>query len=179
MMPPAVMRPTATEYSTFYAGYVQRVPEGDIFDFLRRQPRTVRDLLSPLSDEQANFRYAPDQWTIKEVMGHICDVERVFSYRALRISRADTTPLPGFDQDDYVDASNFSTRSLGELVEAFDLLRRANLLEFSSMSEAVSLRLGTASGHPVSVRALMYMMVGHVDVHLESLRTEYISQLKA
>jgi hypothetical protein len=175
-MPFTIQRPTSDEYAPFYAGYIQKVPEGkDIFELLTEQISVVKNLLWELPQEQANFRYAPEQWSVKEVLGHVCDAERVFAYRALRISRNDTTPLPSFDQDLFVRESNYSTRDLNSLVEEFELLRRANLLVFKDMTEEVSIRCGTASDKPVSVRALLYMMVGHVNQHLESLHTEYLN----
>jgi hypothetical protein len=178
-MPSSITRPAPDEYAPFYAGYVERVPEGDIFDLFAQQIDTVRSLLAGLSEDDANFRYAPEQWSIKEVVGHVCDAERIFAYRALRISRNDPAPLAGFDQDDYVRESDFSTRSLDSLLEEFELLRRANLIGFRNFSEAVSMRMGTASNNPVSVRALLYIMVGHVDTHLANLRDDYLSVLQA
>lgn len=174
-----IARPNPDEYAPFYAGYIQRVPEGDVFEFLTRQIDTLKTLLADVSEQDANFRYAPDQWSIKEVVGHVNDTERVFSYRALRISRGDTTPLAGFDQDDYVRGSNFADRMLQDLVQEFEYLRRANLLAFQHLPDAATLRRGTASEKPISVRALIYMMGGHADTHIESLRTEYLPGLRA
>lgn len=172
-----VDRPAENEYASFYAGYVQRVPDGDIFEMLAGQGDTLRALLAALPAQQADFRPGPAEWSIKEVVGHINDAERVFAYRALRISRADQTPLPGFEQDDYVRASNFGERTLSDLLEEFELLRRANLLAFNRISDEASKRLGTASGFTVSVRALLYIMAGHVEHHVESLRTDYLAKL--
>ena len=172
-----IERPGENEYAPFYAGYVQRVPNGDVFDLLACQSDTLCTLLAALPAEQADFRPGPAEWSIKEVVGHINDAERVFAYRALRISRGDQTPLPGFEQDDYVRAANFGERTLPDLLEEFDLLRRANLLAFTRLSDEVSQRQGTASGFGVSVRALIYIMAGHVEHHLESLRKDYLSRL--
>lgn len=170
-------RPAETEYAPFYAGYVERVPDGAVFEMLAGQPDALRSLLGALSAEQADFRPGPAEWSIKEVVGHINDTERVFAYRALRISRADETPLAGFEQDDYVREANFSERTLPDLIEEFELLRRANLLAFKGLTDDVTRRMGTASGFPVSVRALLYIMAGHVEHHLESLRTDYLARL--
>jgi hypothetical protein len=172
-----VNRPGENEYAPYYAGYVQRVPEGDIFEILPHQIDTMRALLATLPAGQADFRPGPAEWSIKEVVGHINDAERVFAYRALRISRGDQTPLPGFEQDDYVRAANFGERSLPDLLDEFELLRRANLLAFNRLSNEVSQRQGTASGFGVSVRALLYIMAGHVEHHVESLRKDYLAKL--
>jgi hypothetical protein len=172
-----VDRPGENEYGSFYAGYIQRVPDGDIFEVLARQGDMLRALLATLPAQQADFRPGPAEWSIKEVIGHIDDAERMFAYRALRISRADQTPLPGFEQDDYVRAANFGERTLSDLLEEFELLRRANLLAFNRLSSEASQRLGTASGYAVSVRALLYIMAGHVEHHAESLRKDYLAKL--
>jgi hypothetical protein len=134
-------------------------------------------MLSALTDEQANFRFGPAEWSIKEVIGHINDGERIFSYRALRISRNDQAPLAGFEQDDYVREANFGECSLGDLLDEFELLRRANILAFSRLSDEALLRCGTASGSPVSVRGLLYIMAGHVDHHIESLENDYLAKM--
>lgn len=169
-----ISRPQAGEYGEFYAGYIQRVPEGsDLLALLSSQPDELRTLLGGISDAQANAHPAPGEWSIKEVIGHVCDTERVFAYRALRIARGDTTPLAGFDQDAYVRATNFNARELNDLLEEFALQRRANLLCFKALTEPELVRRGTASTLPASVRALLYMMAGHVMHHIESLKVDY------
>jgi hypothetical protein len=169
-----IPRPQTDEYNQYYAGYVQRVPEGsDIFAVLSNQPDELRTLLQKVSDEQANHRPAPGEWSVKEVIGHICDTERVFAYRALRIARGDTTPMAGFEQDEYVRATDFNLRSLPDLIEEFEAQRRANVVCFKPLTEAETVRRGTASSFPVSVRALLYMMAGHVMHHIESLKMDY------
>lgn len=169
-----IPRPQPGKYGEYYSGYIQRVPEGsDLFALLTHQPDELRTLLQTVSDDQANVHPAPGEWSVKEVMGHLCDSERIFAYRALRIARGDTTPLPGFEQDDYVRGTDFNARSLVDLIEEFTLQRRANLFCFKPLTEAETLRLGTASGYPASVRALLYIMAGHVMHHIESLKTDY------
>jgi uncharacterized damage-inducible protein DinB len=169
-----IAAPQRDEYGEFYNGYVRRVPEGsDIMVVLSGQPDELAQLLHGVSDEGANVRPAPGEWSIKEVMGHVCDVERVFSYRALRIGRGDTAALPGFEQDDYVRATDFNRRTLADLIEEFRLQRRANVICFRAFTEEESLRRGTASNTPLSARAGLYIMAGHVMHHIESLRTDY------
>jgi uncharacterized damage-inducible protein DinB len=169
-----ISRPQPGEYGEYYGGYIRRVPEGsDLFAILTQQPDELRALLQSVSDEQATIRPAPGEWSIKEVMGHICDTERIFGYRALCIARDEKTPLPGFEQDDYVRATDFNSRSLADLLEEFTLHRRANLLCFKPLTDVETRRLGTASGFPTSARAVLYMMAGHVMHHIESLKTDY------
>lgn len=167
--------PTMDEYGEFYADYIQRAQaRGDILAALVNQIDEIKLTLGALSDAQALFRNAPKEWSIKEVMGHINDVERVFSYRLLRISRNDPTPLPGFEQDDYVREAGFDKYPLLELIMEFDYLRRANIVAVKNMTEESILRRGTASGFTVSARALVYMIVGHVDHHMASLQEKYL-----
>jgi uncharacterized damage-inducible protein DinB len=169
-----IQRPQTDEYAPFYAGYVQRVPEGsDLFALLNGQPEALRALLQNVSDDQAGIRPAPAEWSIKEVIGHIADTERVFAYRLLRIARGDQTPLPGFDQDEFVNATDFNKRSLISLLDEFDLQRRANMLLITSLTDQEIDRRGIASNNPVSVRALLHILAGHVLHHIESLKTDY------
>ena len=171
--------PTTDEYASFYADYIQRAQaRGDIFAALANQIDEIKSTLGILSDAQALFRDAPKEWSIKEVMGHLNDVERVFSYRLLRVSRNDKTPIPGFEQDDFVREAGFDQCSIKDLLEEFELLRRANILMINNMSEEATKRIGTASNHPVSARALIYMLVGHVDHHIASFQQNYLSALK-
>jgi hypothetical protein len=167
--------PTPEEYADFYAGYIQRAANRvDLYAALSSQIEELQNALDSLSETQARFKPGPKEWSIKEVVGHLIDGERVFSYRLLRISRQDTTPLPGFEQDDFVRSAGFDRIPLNDLLNEFELLRRANILAIRHMSdEAVDCR-GTASGAIVSARALIYIMVGHVDHHMESLQEVYL-----
>ena len=167
--------PTPEEYAPFYADYIQRAEQrADIHAALSDQIEEMLDALDSLTDAQARFKPGPEEWSIKEVIGHLNDVERVFSYRLLRISRGDQTPLPGFEQNDFVRAAGFDEVPLTDLVNEFEFLRRANTLAIRQMSDESLDCHGTASGMTVSARALIYMMVGHVDHHLESLREKYL-----
>ena len=167
--------PSPEEYAPFYADYVQRASQReDLYTALSDQITELHATLDSLSDTQACFKPGPQEWSIKEVMGHLNDVERVFSYRLLRISRGDPTPLPGFEQDDFVRAAGYDRYSLADLVNEFELLRRANVIAIQHMTdEAIECR-GTASGYTVSARALIYMIVGHVDHHIASLQEKYL-----
>ena len=170
--------PTSDEYAEFYAGYIQRATaRGDVLAALSKQIDEIRAAPGNLSDDQALFRNAPNEWSIKDVMGHLNDVERVFSYRLLRVSRNDSTPLPGFEQDDYVREAGFDKHPLKDLIQEFEHLRRANILAIQNMSAESALRVSHASGKPVSARALIYMLVGHVDHHMESLNEKYLANV--
>ena len=171
--------PNSDEYASYYAGYVERAEKmGNVFASLLQQVDELQTALGTLSDKQGLFRDAPNEWSIKEVVGHLNDVERVFSYRLLRISRNDPAPLTGFEQNDYVRAAGFDNHPLQNLLGEFEYLRRANILAINNMSEEAVLRQGTASGYTVSARALIYMMVGHVDHHMSSLHEKYLPPLQ-
>ena len=171
--------PSTDEYNESYADYVQRAKQRvDLFAALSQQIDEIRAAPGSLTDKQALFRDAPKEWSIKEVVGHLNDVERVFSYRLLRVSRNDSTPLPGFEQDDYVREAGFDNCLLQDLIHEFGYLRRANVLAIHNMSEESTLRCGTASGFAVSARALIYMLVGHVDHHMASLHEKYLPAVR-
>ena len=170
-----ITHPAPDEYADFYAGYIQSASARD--DVLAAFPTQINEMkaaLGNLTDEQSLFRDAPKEWSIKEVIGHINDVERVFSYRLICISRKDETPLPGMDQEDYVREAGYYSYPFADLLSEFEHLRRANIIAINNMQEEAADRRGTASGFPVSVRALIYMMVGHVDHHMASLHEKYL-----
>lgn len=170
-----IPQPESQEYSPFYADYIQRAAaRGDITAALSLQPDEMKTAMGRLSDSQARFKPGPLEWSIKEVVSHLIDGERVFSYRLLRVSRKDKTPLPGFEQNDYVRESGADEIPLADLLDEFDFLRRANTLAIKNMSASVLAEVGTASGNPVSARALVYMLVGHVEHHMASLNEKYL-----
>jgi len=169
--------PSAGEYNDFYNGYVQHaITRKDVLAALPKQIQEVRAALGSLTDKQALFRDAPKEWTIKEVLGHINDVERVFSYRLLRVSRNDPTPLPGLEQDDYIHEADYDNCVLGDLINEFEHIRRANTTMIQNIPDSFADRRGTASGFPVTVRALVYMLIGHVDHHMASLHEKYLPE---
>ena len=168
-----MLRPEKNEYAEFYAYYVSLVEETNVVSALQNQAGELRNLFTEISAEKENFRYAPSKWSVKELLGHLTDGERVFSYRALRISRGDRTPLAGFEESNYVANSNFGDSSFADLVEEFSLLRAANVFLFKNLTEEAWLRVGTASDAAVSVRALAFIMVGHVCHHMNILRERY------
>ena len=166
-------RPGPGEYAPFYAGYIARAPAGDILDTLDRQRSRLGELAAGLNAEREQFRYAPGKWSVREVFGHLNDAERVFGYRAFCIGRGDTNPLPGFDENEYVAASGYDSSPLRELADEFALLRGANLATLRRLPDDHWRRQGIANGLPVSVRALAFILAGHVDHHLAGLREHY------
>ena len=166
-------RPGADEYVEYYAGYVSRVPDGDIIDILRRQLDSGLDVLEGFSREKSEYRYAPDKWSVKEVLGHVIDVEWIFTYRALRIARGDKTPLAGMEQDEFMAGANFADRDIAGMLEEYRHLRMANVKLFESFDEEMLLRRGTASGCEFSVRALLYIIAGHSSHHMSVLKEKY------
>ncbi len=171
----ALTVPTDEEYASFYGDYVQRASQrADIHMALSQQIEELHAALDALTETQALFKPGPEEWSVKEVIGHLNDVERVFSYRLLRISRGDATALPGFEQNGYVLAAGYDRYVLNDLVCEFEYLRRANIIAIQHMTDEAIDRHGTASGNPITARALIYMLVGHVDHHMASLQEKYL-----
>jgi uncharacterized damage-inducible protein DinB len=170
-------RPQQGDYALHYEKYVALVPGGDFLDILLNQQRDLVRLLSPLTEEQAEFRYAPGKWSVKEVLGHISDTERIFAYRLLRIARGDQTPLAGFEQDGYIQNGNFSARKLSDLLHEFSTVREATVSLVRSLDDAAWLRRGTASQREVSVLALAFVIAGHERHHRILFEERYLPAL--
>lgn len=172
-MATAIGRPAADEYSQPFARYVERVPDGDVVAQLERQGRDTAAVLSSLTEERAGFRYAPDKWSVKQVVGHLTDAERIFSYRLLRFARKDATPLPSFDENPYVEAAEFDARTLPDLAGELAAVRDATLRLLRGLPGDAFLRRGVASSGTLSVRALAHVIAGHELHHREVLKTRY------
>jgi hypothetical protein len=167
--------PQPGEYNPSFAGYVDKARAvREPIQKLTEQSQEVLSLLRPLDASKQLYRYAPGKWSIQEMLGHIIDTERVFAYRALRVARADQTPLPGFEQDPYVAAAEIERCDWSELLEEFEHVRRSSILMLRHLPAAAWTRMGTASDAPISVRALAYIMIGHVEHHLGILRERYL-----
>jgi hypothetical protein len=166
-------RPDPSEYSPYFQRYVDLVPEDDIVAAMQSQVTTTGNLLRSVDEERSSYRYAPGKWTIKQVVGHVGDTERIFAYRALAISRGETNPLPGFDEDSYVRGADFDSWPFADLVDSLAIIRRANVLMFRNLTEDAWDRRGVASGNPTSVRGLAYAIVGHERHHVGVLRSKY------
>jgi hypothetical protein len=167
-------RPERTEAAPFYFTYIDQVPDGDICALLEVQGREVLDLLRSVSEEKSRYRYAPGKWSIREMVNHINDTERVFSFRALWFARGFASPLPGFDQNAGVAAARADDRPWSHLVDEFQALRTATLALFRMLPDEAWSRGGIASDKPVSVRALAYMVAGHVIHHMKVLEERYL-----
>ena len=171
-----ISRPAAGEYSPFHTGYLRLIPDGaDPLRMLEQQSREVAAILDSLTDQQALFRYEPGKWSLKESLVHMIDTERIFAYRALRIGRGDQTPLPGFEQDDYAPTSGADGRSIPDIRAEYMAVRTATLLLFGSFSESAWVRVGRVNDHPLSVRALVYILAGHEAHHLKLFREHYLN----
>ena len=166
-------RPKAEEFSLFYKGYVDTVSD-DVLTELEQQMELFSALLSSVPGEKASFAYAPGKWTIQELAGHVIDTERIMAYRALRIARNDATPLSGFDENDYVSNAHFADRSLESLADEFAALRKANMYLIRSLNAIEIDRSGILNNKPISVRALIFIMAGHVNHHVAILKQRYL-----
>ncbi|MDH5235723.1 MAG: DinB family protein [Gemmatimonadota bacterium] len=168
-------RPAADEYAPFYAGYLQQVPDGDVVEALIGGAEIAAALLHDVSEEVAQKAYAPGKWTLKEVVQHLADAERVFAYRALRFGRGDTTELPGWDENAYAPASGANDRSLESLLDELESVRESTVTLFEGLPEEAWTRRGKANGQAVSVRALAWIAAGHLLHHLEIIQERYLA----
>ena len=164
-------RPAPGDYAPYAEKYIVLVTGDDILDSLQSQRKQTATFFSGRSERDGNFRYAPGKWSVKEVLGHVADTERIFAYRAMRIARGDQTPLAGFEQDDYVRAARFNDRKLQDLVDEYEDVRQASLALFRSLEADAWLRRGVASNNPVTVLALAYLIAGH-ELHHRNVLTE-------
>ena len=169
-------RPAPGEYNEYFGKYIGRVPTGDISVILRDQLEDTRAVLRTVPPGGGDSAYGPGKWTIKEVVGHITDTERIMAYRALRIARSDQTELAGFDENTYVPAASFGERDLASIVEEFATVRAATIALFRGLPHEAWPRRGVASGHPVSVRALAAIIAGHELHHRNLLETRYLGR---
>ena len=169
----AIARPGSDEYAPYYETYISKVPNQDLLQLLKDQIEVTCALLTNVPESGAEAAYAPGKWTIKEVAGHIVDTERIMAYRLLRVARGDTTPLPGFEQDDYVRGASFQSRTLASLIEEFRLARASTLALLQGLDGTTLTRRGVADGKTVSARALAYIIAGHERHHVGILRQKY------
>jgi hypothetical protein len=170
----AYLRPQPGENAVYYDRYISLVEGNDILGALDEQRRQTLLLLCGRPESDGDIRYAPGKWSLKEVIGHLNDTERVMSYRALRIARADQTPMEGFEQDDYVRNGSFGERPLSDLIEDYIAVRRATISLFRNFDEESWTRRGTANKSEVSVRALAYIIAGHELHHRNIIEEKYL-----
>jgi len=168
------MRPNPGDYDPYFERYIKLIEGDDIIKILYEQNKITRELINSISDYKGNYRYSDGKWTIKEVIGHILDSERILAYRALSLARGEKKSLPGFDHEDYVREGNFNSRELLELCFEFKLLRESNLLQFKNFSEDMLCKKGFADEASVTVLALLYIIGGHEKHHLNVLEEKYL-----
>jgi hypothetical protein len=171
---PVITRPEQTEYAPFFQRYTSRIAEDDVFPVLERAFSDNLAFFAAIPEERWSFRYAPGKWSLKESIIHMIDTERIFAYRALRIARNDKTPLPGFEQDDYVPFYNAAHRSPASIISEYKAVRTATLELFKYLTEEDLMRTGISSGMPISVRALAYLIAGHERHHILLTKEKYL-----
>jgi uncharacterized damage-inducible protein DinB len=162
------------EYSTFSATYIKAIENVELLEELEISLHDFIKFVQNIPLDKFDYRYAEGKWTIKDIIQHIIDAERVFAYRALRISRNDQTALPGFEENEYVENTNANGRSIQDLLTEFSAVRHSNLLMFKSFSDDQLKRIGVASNHPVSVRALGFLIIGHQKHHQKVFKERYL-----
>lgn len=168
-------RPEEGEFNPYYGKYIALVPDGDIVQVLKDQHTDTLAMLKGIPEARADYRYAEGKWTVKELLGHLTDAERVFVYRALCIARGDSQSLPGFEEDDYVRGASFNSLPLSKIIAEFEAVRAATLSFYENLSEEAWRRRGTANGSGVSVRAIAYILGGHERHHRQVLKDRYLS----
>ena len=171
----AIAPPKPSEYDPYYGRYISLVERGDILRAMEQQLSETTAVLSQLTGQQGAYRYAPDKWSVKEMLGHLIDSERIFTYRALRVARGDKTPIEGFEQDDYVPYGRFDQRALATLVEEFASVRQSSLFLFKHLDIEAWMRRGIASRKEISVRALAYVIAGHELHHRRMIKDKHLT----
>jgi hypothetical protein len=169
-------RPMPDEYPAIYQNYVDLVRSNDIIKELRKQVMDIQAVISEIPEEKEDFAYAPGKWTIKQIIGHIIDTERVLGYRAMRFARKDKTPLPGYDENWFVEHGNFQKQTLYSLGHEFAIVREANLALFKVWDEEALDQRGIANDRHFSVRATLYMIAGHATHHVNVIKSKYLAE---
>lgn len=169
-----LQRPLPSEHSPYFSKYIEKVPEGELIGLLKSQMERFLGEIKGLTEEQLSFSYAEGKWTLRQVLIHINDVERIFGYRALACLRSDPNSIPGFEQDDYAEITKDSDRSILSLVNEFKALRNANIHLFTNIKEEAWLRMATLSNNKTTARAMAYMIFGHVEHHILLNKQKYL-----
>lgn len=168
-------RPAEGEFLSYYGTYIAQVPDGDVIESMTNHLGDTLSLIRSLDESDGDKRYAPDKWSIREVIGHVIDTERIFVYRALRFARADTTSVPGFDENSYAQNAPYANVSLSDLADELEHVRHATVRFFSNLDAEAMSRRGAANGNEISVRALAWILTGHEIHHVKVIRTRYLS----
>ena len=167
-------KPSKKDYAEYYHNYVQQIDTDDIIGVLENQLNKTLELFKNIPEEKGNHSYSEGKWTVKEVLGHLVDTERILAYRALSFARNERQELPGFEQDDYVAEGFFNDRTINNLLEEFTALRKANIVMFKNFSDDILMRRGNANNSEFTVNAFQYIIPGHVEHHLKILKEKYI-----
>jgi uncharacterized damage-inducible protein DinB len=169
-------KPAKGDYSEYFETYFKNINDENPIELMESQKIEMLNLLSTVNEKEANYSYAEGKWSIKQVLGHIVDSERVFCYRAMAIARGEEQSLPGFEQDDYVSAGNFNSRELSDLLDEYKKVREATIPLFKSFDEKIYGRRGVSNGSPLTVRAAMFIIPGHEKHHLNILKERYLKK---
>jgi len=167
------MRPSEKDYASYYKGYISQIKGDDILNILEKQLNTATKFLNSIPEGKGNYAYAEGKWSVKEVLGHVIDCERIFATRALCIARGEKQSLPGFEQDDYVQEAKFNKRTLKDFIDEFSLVRKSNLVLFKTFSDNELNKRGIASENEITVRAILFIISGHGMHHIEVLKEKY------
>lgn len=168
-------KPQANEYPAYFSAYVHLVPDGELLELLNEQLKATVNAVNDVTERQSQFRYAPNKWTVKEVIGHMADTERIMGYRILCIARGETAPLPGFDDNLYVQNGSFNQLSMQELLDNFSTVRQSTIVLLKSLDAAAWLRKGNANGFEITVRAIASIIAGHELHHRQILLERYFN----
>ena len=171
-----ITKPTDAEYPDFYSGYIALVPDGDVIKFLKKQKRMFIGLIDSIPEEQLLYRYEEGKWTIKQIVGHVIDTERIMAYRALVFSRGERQPIPGFNENEYVERASFNQKNIQDLIKEFAKLRESNLALIQNLNVDMMERKGNANDFFFSVRAIVYIIAGHVEHHINVIKSRYLNK---
>lgn len=169
-----LIRPSNEEYAAHFKRYVDLVPEGDIRKALEQSLKTTTEMYAAFTEERGSYRYAPEKWSLKQVLGHVTDNERIMSYRALRIARGDQTQLAGYDENVFMSNASFDEMPLTAIVDDYVAVRRATLTLLNGISDEAWTRIGVVGGNESSARAWIYILAGHELHHLNVIRERYL-----
>lgn len=167
-------RPETSEHAEYYSGYISKVPGADIMSVFQQQLDSTVALIRGLDESKGNYRYETGKWTVKELLGHVIDAERVFAYRALVFSRNDKAALPGFDQEPWAQHANYANLTLQDIAAEFDSVRRASIFLFRHLDGAAWDRRGVGNNKEMTVRAAAFVIAGHTQHHIDVLKSRYL-----
>ena len=169
-----MIKPKLEDFPEFYRRYIEKVIDTDILKYLEEQRVNVIDFFNSIDEEKANYRYAPEKWSIKQLLGHIIDTERILTCRALQFARDEQQELPGFDEDDYVKHANFDELSLSTLINEFDSVRKATITLYKSFNDVLMERKGKANGVNFTPLSIVYILAGHIEHHKQVIKERYL-----